>query len=97
MKPIQISKDVFPLGVFKTKASGILRQLHKSQRPIVITQNGNPAAVMLTPESYDALIDEEQFVLAVKQGLKDANDGRIIDDEELTDALNVEFGKLDEK
>ena len=95
MKQIQLSKDVFPLGVFKAKASGILRQLNKSQRPVVITQNGTPAAVLLTPESYDSLVEEEQFVLAVRQGLKDTHDGRILDDQELTDALDVEFGKLD--
>ena len=33
----------------------LLRQLRDSGSPLVITQDGRPAAVLLTPEAYDAL------------------------------------------
>jgi prevent-host-death family protein len=95
MKQLQISKDIFPLGVFKTKASNILKQLHKSQRPVVITQNGNPTAVLITPESYDSLIEDKQFTEAVREGLEDSVAGRVIDDEKLTKTLDDTFGKLE--
>ena len=97
MKQIQISKDVFPLGVFKTKASGILKQLRQSQRPVVITQNGTPAAVLMTPESYDSLVETQQFILAIREGLEDERAGRVVSDVELTHELDREFGKMDAK
>lgn len=92
MKSIQISEDIFPLGQFKTHASKVLRNLHEKNRPIVITQNGKPAAVLLTPEEFDRLSKQDQFVAAVKKGLQDVKAGNIISDEELSAMLREEFG-----
>jgi prevent-host-death family protein len=91
MKSIQISEDIFPLGQFKTHASRVLRNLHEKNRPIVITQNGKPAAVLLTPEEFDRLSKQEQFVTAVKEGLQDVKAGNIISDEQLSTTLREEF------
>ena len=92
MKSIQISEDIFPLGQFKTHASRVLRDLHEKNRPIIITQNGKPAAVLLTPEEFDRLSKQEQFVTAVKEGLQDVKAGNIISDEQLSTTLREEFG-----
>jgi len=92
MKSIQISEDIFPLGQFKTHASKVLRNLHEKNRPIVITQNGKPAAVLLTPEEFDRLSKQERFVTAVKEGLQDVKTGNIISDKELSATLREEFG-----
>ena len=91
MKSIQISEDIFPLGQFKTHASRVLRNLHEKNRPIIITQNGKPAAVLLTPEEFDRLSKQEQFVTAVRDGLQDVKAGNIISDEELSAKLREEF------
>ena len=92
MKSIQISEDIFPLGQFKTHASRVLRDLHEKNRPIIITQNGKPAAVLLTPKEFDRLSKQEQFVTAVKEGLQDVKAGNIISDEQLSTTLREEFG-----
>ena len=92
MKSIQISEDIFPLGQFKTHASRVLRNLHEKNRPIIITQNGKPAAVLLTPKEFDRLSKQEQFVTAVKEGLQDVKAGNIISDEQLSTTLREEFG-----
>jgi len=92
MKSIQISEDIFPLGQIKTHASKVLRNLHEKNRPIVITQNGKPAAVLLTPEEFDRLSKQERFVTAVKEGLQDVKAGNIISDKELSATLREEFG-----
>ncbi len=55
MKPLQISQDIVPLARFKTQASQIFRRMHDEQRPVVVTQNGQPAAVLITPEEFDRL------------------------------------------
>ncbi len=94
MKQLQISKDIFPLGVFKTKASNILKQLHQSQRPVVITQNGNPTAVLITPETYDSLMEEKKFIQAVREGIDDSKAGRVVDDDKVTLILDEKFGNI---
>ncbi|HXO19691.1 MAG TPA: type II toxin-antitoxin system Phd/YefM family antitoxin, partial [Thermoanaerobaculia bacterium] len=72
MKPLQLSEDILPLGEFKTHASRVLRELKDSQRAVVITENGRPAAVLITPEEFDRLRERERFVAAVREGLADA-------------------------
>jgi prevent-host-death family protein len=95
MKPMQLAEDILPLGEFKTHASQVLRKLQNSQRPVVITQNGRPAAVLITPEEFDRMREHERFLSAVREGLADAEAGRMIDDDELERELDQEFGRLE--
>jgi prevent-host-death family protein len=92
MKALHLSEDVLPLGDFKTHASRVLRQLKASQRPVVITQNGRPAAVLITPEEFDRMHERESFLAAVREGLADADAGRLIEDDEMERILRSEFG-----
>ncbi len=92
MKSVQVSRDILPVGELKTHTSRVLRRLRASQRPIVITLNGKPAAVLITPEEFDRLYERERFVEAVGKGLADAEAGRVVDDEVLSAELDEEFG-----
>lgn len=60
MKTLQVSKDIIPLAQFKSHASKVFRQLHDEQRPIIVTQNGQAAAVLITPEEFDRLQDGQR-------------------------------------
>src|SRR6266705_1391250 len=79
MKPLHVSNGIVPLGEFKAKASAIIRDLKKSTSPLVITQNGRPAAVVLAPEEYDRLQEDQKYLEAVALGLADVEAGRVID------------------
>ena len=92
MKPMQISRDIVPLARFKSQASRILRQLRDEKRPVVVTQNGQPAAVLLTPEEFDRLQEHDRFLAAIKEGLADSEAGRFVDDETLAAELEAELG-----
>ena len=92
MKSVQVSQDILPVGELKTHTSRVLRQLRNGQRPIVITLNGKPAAVLITPEEFDRLYERERFVEAVGKGLADAEAGRVVDDEAMSGELDAEFG-----
>lgn len=92
MKPIQLSEDIVPLAQFKARASEVLRRLRTAQRPIVITQNGRPSAVLITPEQFDEFNEQERFLQAVREGLSDADAGRIVDDQTLSADLDSHFG-----
>ena len=94
MKPIQITQDIVPLADFKAQASRLFRQLRERQRPLVITQNGKPAGVLIAPEEFDRIQERDQFLAAVREGLADSEAGRLIDDEELDGDLDAEFGPL---
>jgi len=95
MKSLQISEDILPIGEFKTRASQVLRKLREAQRPIVITQNGKPTAVLITPEEFDRLRERDRFLEAVREGLADSEAGQVVEDKVLTRELDAAFGKAD--
>lgn len=94
MKPLQIAEDIVPIAEFKAHVSEVVRGLRERGRPLVITQNGKPAAVLLSPEEFDALIDQARVIAAVQQGLAEAEAGQLISDEQLGRELDQEFGPL---
>lgn len=94
MKPVLLSQDVLPLGEFKTQASRVLRKLKENQRPVIITQNGRAAAVLITPEEFDQMREGERFMTAVREGLADSEAGRVLEDDEVERLLDERFGSL---
>jgi prevent-host-death family protein len=89
VKSLHISEDILAIGEVKAQLSRVLRQLHETQRPIVVTQNGRPAAVLITPDDFDRLRELDQFLDAVHEGLADSEAGRVIDDASLTAELDA--------
>ena len=59
---------------------------------MVITQNGKPAAVLITPEEYDKMQEHRRFLTAVQEGLDDVTAGRTFSDDELDAELEAELG-----
>jgi prevent-host-death family protein len=91
MTNLQISEDILPLGQFKAHASQLLKSININNRAVVITQNGKPAAVVLSPHEFDRLNAQDRFILAVNQGLNDEQAGRVIDDDDLDAILEREL------
>jgi prevent-host-death family protein len=96
MKNLHVSEDILPVGEFKTHASQVIRRLQATKRPFVITQNGRPAAVLITPAEFDRLSEHAHFLEAVDEGLSDFSAGRIWDDESLNEELKEAFGPLEQ-
>ena len=84
MKPIRIHEDIVPIGEFKTHASRIVRGLRETGRPVVITQHGKAAGVLISPEAFDRFTERARFLAAVEEGLADSQAGRVFSDEEVT-------------
>ncbi len=87
MKTISISSDIVPIAEFKTGISKWFRNIQKSGHPLVITQNGKPAGVLLSPEDYDELVYRKSFLDSVAEGVADVDAGRTYDSAEVRGAL----------
>lgn len=87
MKRLTISKDIVPVGEFKTGISKYLKSLKETGHPLIITQNGRPAGVVITPAEYDNLTYKSQFVESVNQGLRDIEAGESYSTKELKDKI----------
>ncbi|MDP6179171.1 MAG: type II toxin-antitoxin system Phd/YefM family antitoxin [Desulfatiglandales bacterium] len=50
---MKISTDIKPVTYLKSKAADLLKQINETHRPVIITQNGEPRAVLQDPKSYE--------------------------------------------
>ena len=94
MRPIRVAEDILPLSELEGHASEVVEGLRARGRPMVITQGGKAAAVLISPEEYDRLNYEAHVVAAIEQGLADADAGRVVDDEDLDGVLAARIGDL---
>ena len=87
MNKLNISNDIIPVAEFKTSISKYLKSLKETGHPLVITQNGRPAGVLITPNEYDSLTYQHLFSKSVNQGLKDIESGDSFTTDELKDKI----------
>ncbi len=50
---MNISQDIKPISYLKAKAADLLKHINETRRPVIITQNGEPKAVLQDPQSYE--------------------------------------------
>ena len=80
---MNISKDIKPVTYLKSRAADLLKQINQTHRPVVITQNGEPKAVLQDPESYESMRNAIGILKLISQGEKDIKDGKSKSQEEV--------------
>jgi len=53
---------------FRANTSALLVQLHQTRRPVILTQHGRSAAVLLDVRDYEEMLDELITLRDVKAG-----------------------------
>lgn len=87
MRTISIANDIVPIAEFKTNISSWFKKLQQSTHPLIITQNSKPAAVLLSPAEYDALMYRKTLLDSVDRGLDDLLSNKVSSTAELKAAL----------
>lgn len=77
MKEIKLAKDVVPLGEFKANAPKWLERARKTGRPFMITRNGRPAGVVMSPEEYDEMTYDQRFRESIAEGMAAIERGEV--------------------
>ncbi len=91
MLPLRPSTDVRPVTEFRANTSAIINQMHSTRRPVILTQHGRSAAVLLDPEVYESLIDEIELLrdLAVSEAQIAA--GQVVPHEEVARRMREKY------
>jgi prevent-host-death family protein len=92
MKDLQLARDVLPIGKFKGRMSEMIRRVRTEGRPLVVTLNGEPAAVLVSPEEYDRMTSARRVRRDISEGLADVAAGRSLSDEALTTWADQRYG-----
>ncbi|MFZ0482997.1 MAG: type II toxin-antitoxin system Phd/YefM family antitoxin [Desulfobacterales bacterium] len=80
---MNITSDIKSITYLKSKAADLLNQINKTHRPVIITQNGEPRAVLQDPESYENMRNAIGILKLVSQGESDIKDGKVRSQEDV--------------
>ena len=80
---MDISRDIKPVTYLKARAADLLKQINETRRPVVITQNGEPRAVLQDPESYQNMRNAIGLLKLISLGEEDIKDGKARSQEEV--------------
>jgi antitoxin YefM len=87
MAVLKPSQDVQPLSAFRQNAAGFLDQIRSTKRPLVLTQHGKSAAVVLDVAQYEALVDEIELIRDIRQAKAELARGEGIPHEDVVSEL----------
>ena len=73
---MNISQDIKPVTYLKSRAADLLKQINETHRPVVITQNGEPKAVLQDPKSYENMRNAIGILQLISQGEDDIRSGK---------------------
>jgi len=88
MKEILISSDIIPVGQFKSGLAKYLKEIQEKKNSLIITQNGKPAGVLVSPSEYDELRQTKLFLDSISRGLTDSEKGALYSTAQLKNELN---------
>lgn len=77
MRRVDLSQDLKPLSEFRANAADIVREVRSTGRPVVLTQRGRGAVVLLDVRQYEALMERLELLedVQVAEGQLDAGRG----------------------
>ena len=76
MSRLRLADDVKPLSEFRSGVASCIRQVRKTKRPVVITQHGKSAAVLMDIAHYEALIDRIETLQDIRVGEQQISEGK---------------------
>ena len=82
MYRIRLDQDVRPLSEFRANAASLIQEVQKSQRPLVLTQRGHSAAVVLGVSDYEKMVSELELLRDVRLAEQQLDDGQGIPQDE---------------
>lgn len=87
MKNISVSNDIIPVGQFKSNLAKYLKEIRLKRNSLIITQNGKPAGVLISPSEYDEMRQTKIFIDSISRGLSDSDKGEVFSTSQLKSEL----------
>jgi prevent-host-death family protein len=76
---LSISEDIKTVSDLKKKTNEIFKQMHNTGRPIVVTVNGKPDAILMDVDVFEKKLKALNLGLLLAPAEQDVKDGRTQD------------------
>lgn len=75
MQRLKIDQDIRSMSEFRTGIASFLKQVHDTKRPLIITQHGKGAAVLLDVGEYEAMQEKIEILQDIQTSLSQLENG----------------------
>ena len=76
MPRVVLDEDVKPLSEFRTNVTSCIHQVRNTKRPLVITQHGKSAAVLLDVSEYEGIVRRMEILEDIRVAEQQLAEGR---------------------
>ena len=94
---MNISTDIKPITYLKSRAADLLKQINETHRPVIITQNGEPKAVLQDPKSYEDMKNALGILKLITQAEEQIKSNQLKTQDEVFKNLEKALIKDEEK
>jgi prevent-host-death family protein len=89
--------NIRPLTDFRNNMKDYIKELNDNKKPIILTQHGKSAAVLLDAEKYQEIQDQLEFMRKVAVGISEYNNDQTLPFSEVFDGLEKTVQSSTEK
>lgn len=73
---LKTDTDIKPVSDFRANAAELIEQVRSSGRPLVLTQRGRSAAVVVAVAAYEGMLEEIELLSDVRTANKQIESGQ---------------------
>lgn len=78
MSKLKPSRDIQPVTEFRANAAQFIEQVQATGQPVILTQHGRSAAVLLDVGSYEGMLDELALLRDVRKAEQQVASGKTV-------------------
>jgi len=93
MSTLKPSRDIQPVTEFRANAAQFIEQVQATGEPVILTQHGRSAAVLLDVESYEGMLDELALLRDVRQAEQQVAAGKTVTHAAVSKRLRARLGR----
>ena len=88
---IRIDTDIKPVSEFRANAADLIEQVKTTGRPLVLTQRGRSAAVVVDAADYEEMVEEIELLRDVQTAVEQIARGKGVANSEAKKRLRRRF------
>ena len=90
---ISISKDIEPLSEFRKKSADFIKRLKKEKQPIILTQHGKSAAVLMDVSEYERFTKKMEMLEDLLEAKQQVDQGKTYSMKEAKERIEKHLSK----
>jgi antitoxin YefM len=90
---LKLNTDIKPVSEFRANAAELIDHVKSSRRPLVLTQRGHSAAVLLDVVEYERMVEEIELLRDVRTAIEQIAAGQAVSNRDAKAELRRRFSR----